>query len=145
MPGKSHITLDATSVSSALEIPFPPYLEIALQTFVEWRISCWWKERACQQHCLAAPLSCSPGMEESSEAGSWRQPGSSAIKNKISQQRLQVSLNRTTPGHPTWPTLHQSLGSVLSCTGSETTASELCAENRLVSFWEETWICLQYL
>lgn len=46
--------------------------------------------------------------------------GCSAIKNKVPQQRLQVSLSRTTLGHPTWPTLGQSLGSVLSWMGSET-------------------------
>lgn len=46
--------------------------------------------------------------------------GCSAIKNKVPQQRLQVNFSRTTLGRPAWPTLGQSLGSVLSRLGSET-------------------------
>lgn len=45
-----------------------------------------------------------------------------------------MSLNRTTLRGQTWPTLGQTLDSVLSYMGSETTDSELYAEKRVVFF-----------
>lgn len=97
---------------------------------MEWRTSAEGSEGLAP----AAPSHSIPGNEESTEAGPWLQPGSSAIKNKVSQQRLHVSLNRTTLRGQTWPTLGQTLDSVLSYMGSETTDSELYAEKRVVFF-----------
>lgn len=140
MPGKSRITLDGTSVPSVLQTPFHHTLRSLCRHF--WSE---WSATDGKGGFARTPSSCSPGKEENSGAGSCLQPSSSTNKTKVSQQRLQVSLSRTAPGHSTRPTLGQHLGLVLSCMGSETTASELCAENRPVSFWEETWICLQSL
>lgn len=125
-----HITLGAISVSRLLQTPFSPTLRLLCRHV--------WSERSAMDGRGGLANIIFPfGGKLQSRVGL----GCRAIKSKVPQKRLQVNLSRKTLGHPTWPSWVKVWAqSWVEWAVRQNTDTELCSENRIVSFWEE--MCL---